>query len=214
MPSNGDPRYKCQPMVTLVTNASQWWPSLQMPANGDPRYKCHPMVTLVNVIHCRGVTIYWYIAIHEEFISYRNMKFVCQYIAIFLSSSCTVYFSFNSCLVAISNPEVYTCHIYTLIKGLHTVMCACIQFWFYYVRFKIKTYIEKLIGFYWKYIRKAIHCNTVKKIWQYVFLYCDTPNTLGVNNSSQPIGDHALHVYKEGKYSHLKAACWYVVVLF
>ena len=35
----------------------------------------------------RGVTIYWYIAIHEEFISYRNTKFVSQYIMIFLSSN-------------------------------------------------------------------------------------------------------------------------------
>ena len=40
----------------------------------------------------RGVTIYRYIAIHKEFISYPNMKWVSQYIAVFLFSNSTVYF--------------------------------------------------------------------------------------------------------------------------
>ena len=41
----------------------------------------------VKVMESRGVTIYRYIAIHEEFVLYRNTKFVSQYIAIFLYSN-------------------------------------------------------------------------------------------------------------------------------
>ena len=61
----------------------------------------------------RGVTINRYIAIHKEFISYRNMKFVLQYIAIFLLIKL---FNFppNSCLVAIASPEdACLSHVYT-----------------------------------------------------------------------------------------------------
>ena len=48
----------------------------------------------------------------SKFISYRNTKFVSQYIVIFLSSNQTVYFSFNSCLGAIASPEgVYLSHL-------------------------------------------------------------------------------------------------------
>ena len=61
----------------------------------------------------RGVTIYGYIAIHKEFISYHNTKFVWIYITIFPSSNLTVYFSFNSCPEAIASPEgVYLSNLY------------------------------------------------------------------------------------------------------
>ena len=47
----------------------------------------------------RGVTIYRYIAIHEDLIPYRNTKFISQYIAVFLSSDWTIYLfiQFLSC---------------------------------------------------------------------------------------------------------------------
>ena len=66
----------------------------------QPRFK--PIGEAENFHLCNK---YRYITIHKEFISYRNLKFVSQYIAIFLSCNLTVYFSFNSCLVAIASPE-------------------------------------------------------------------------------------------------------------
>ena len=72
----------------------------------------------------RGVIIYRYIyiiATHKECISYRNTKCVSQYIAIFPSSNYTLYFSFNSCLVATASAESkYLSHLYLFIKGLYT----------------------------------------------------------------------------------------------
>ena len=59
-------------------------------------------------------------------------------------------------------------------------MYACI-FWFYYVRFKIKINIEKLIGFYWKYNESnvsqyiAIQWKNIAIYRNTFFLYRDTP---------------------------------------
>ena len=66
-----------------------------------------------------------YIAIHKEFILYHNTKCVSQYIANFPSSNYTLCFLFISCHIAIEVYKVYACHIYTLIKGLHTVTYTC-----------------------------------------------------------------------------------------
>ena len=50
-------------------------------------------------------------------------------------------------------------------------MYAWVWFWFYYVISKMKTNIEKLIGFYWKYKEnnKSQYSEKYRNIWQYVF---------------------------------------------
>ena len=75
----------------------------------------------------RGVTNYRYIAIHELFISYCNAKFASQYIAIFLSSNETAYFSFNSCLVAVASPEdACLSHLYPYKMSPYSNICMYI----------------------------------------------------------------------------------------
>ena len=71
-----------------------------------------------------GVTIYRYIAIHEEFILHRNTKFVSQYIEIFLCSNKTVNFSFSFCLVAIASPEsICLSHLYPYKRSSYSHVC-------------------------------------------------------------------------------------------
>ena len=61
-----------------------------------------------------------YIAIDEEFISYRNMS------RIFFLLIKLLIFHWILVLKQLQVQKVYTCHIYTFIKGLHTVLYECI----------------------------------------------------------------------------------------
>ena len=97
----------------------------------------------------RGDTIYRYIYISQYTKnlyriairnSYRNIS---QFFFLPIKQ-----FMFHSILVLkqLQVQKVYTCQIYTLIKrSLYSHVC---MFRFYYVRFKIKTNIEKLIIFH------------------------------------------------------------------
>ena len=90
----------------------------------SPDWLATPFMYSRHTVNTRGVTIYRYIAIHEEFISYRNTKFVSQYIATFLSSNQTVYFAFNSCLVTIASPEdACQSHVYPYKRSLYSHVC-------------------------------------------------------------------------------------------
>ena len=80
-------------------------------------------VTMLNILHIRGVTIYIGISQYMKNLyrnSYRNIsRFFFLLIKLFIFHSIIV-------LYELQVQKMHACHMFTLIKGLHTVMYACI----------------------------------------------------------------------------------------
>ena len=114
-----------------------------------------------------GVTNYRYIAIYDEFISYRNTKFISQYIVISLSSM--KLFIFHSILVLKQRLEgVYLSYLYPYKRSLYS--CACIYIILILFPSKLIRILRNQLDFT-ENIRKKIYRNVLQyneKVSQYI----------------------------------------------